>query len=52
MIKVKYNDGGFLAILFNFFGIGMTRKVTKQESSITITFKLGKGHTFFTLAWI
>ena len=52
MIKVTYNDGGFLLTLFKLFGIGYTTANEKDEKSITISFNIGKAHTFLTLAWI
>ena len=52
MVKVTYNDGGFLLTLFKLFGIGYTLANVKSEKSITISINIGKAHTFFTLAWI
>ena len=52
MIKITYNEGGTLLTLFKWFGIGYTTANEKDEKSITISFNIGKGHIFLTLAWI
>ena len=52
MVQITYSDGGWLLTLFKTIGLGMTIMNNEEERSITVTFKIAKAHTFFTLAWL
>ena len=52
MIKISYNDGGALLTFFGVIGIGFTQVKTNEETSITLTIKVWKLHTFLSFALI
>jgi|9_EtaG_2_1085328.scaffolds.fasta_scaffold36511_3 hypothetical protein len=50
MVKITYNDGGGLITFFDFIGFGYTKVKTDDESSVTVTFRFWKLHTFLSFA--
>lgn len=51
IIKIRFNEGGFMLTLFSLIGFGITLE-TDKEKSITFTTKLWKLHCFYSFAII